>query len=306
MRLPRMEAIALAPTATRSEPWERPEPWLLLFKELAAGRSDALEVLYDLASGRLYGLALWRTGSREDAADVVQEVFVQVAEQRRQLAGVRDPRWWLLAVTHRLAIDITRRRRRRRTEPIDDHPYLEAPTAQPRARVGCTTPLRASGTHCAEAARGDLPPSHLRDELCGHRAQPRHPDLHRGQPLSARPIEASTSVQERIMNDPLSGFEIPRPPAELREATLATAVARWSHPADVDHWRWIWESRPIRVAWGATVVVLVAMILVLPRKTARPRASRSTPDELQEVISLPRLRTGYVAATHEPRREKRS
>lgn len=106
--------------------WDSAEPWLTLFGELAAGHREALGRLYDLAHGRLYGLALWRTGSPEDAAEVVQEVLVRVAEQRERLASVRDPRWWLLALAHRLAVDVTRRRTRRPAESIEDHPHLEA------------------------------------------------------------------------------------------------------------------------------------------------------------------------------------
>jgi RNA polymerase sigma-70 factor, ECF subfamily len=107
--------------------WESAGPWLALFGELAAGHREALGRLYDLACGRLYGLSLWRTGNPEDAREVVQEVFVRLAEQRERLAVVRDPRWWLLSLAHRLAVDVTRRRRRRPADPIEDHPYLEAP-----------------------------------------------------------------------------------------------------------------------------------------------------------------------------------
>jgi DNA-directed RNA polymerase specialized sigma24 family protein len=63
-----------------------------LFEDLAAGRASALEALYELAAPQLYGLALWRTGSEEDAADVVQDVFVRVAEQGAKLAKVRNPK----------------------------------------------------------------------------------------------------------------------------------------------------------------------------------------------------------------------
>jgi RNA polymerase sigma factor (sigma-70 family) len=44
---------------------------------------------------------------------------------------VRHPRRWLLTVTHRRAIDLVRQRRRRRTEPIEDAPFLEAPSDDP-------------------------------------------------------------------------------------------------------------------------------------------------------------------------------
>lgn len=100
------------------------EDWRDLFDDLAAGRLSALEDLYDAAAPRLYGLALWRTGSAEDAADVVQDVFVRVVEQGAGLVKVRNPRAWLLTVAHRAAVDVTRRRRRRPSEPIEDHPFL--------------------------------------------------------------------------------------------------------------------------------------------------------------------------------------
>ena len=100
--------------------------WRDLFQDLADGRLDALAELYDAAAQKLYGLALWRTGSEEDAADVVQDVFVRVVEQGRRLAKVKNPKAWLLTVTHRAAIDVTRRRRRREAEPIDDFPFLTA------------------------------------------------------------------------------------------------------------------------------------------------------------------------------------
>ncbi len=103
------------------------ESWCTLFQELYEGRVRALEELYEIASQKLYGLALWRTSSPEDAADVVQQVFLRLAEQRHRLAGVRDPRAWLLAVTHRAAIDVTRRRTRRPEQPLEHCMLLSAP-----------------------------------------------------------------------------------------------------------------------------------------------------------------------------------
>ncbi len=98
----------------------------MYFEHLAAGRLSALEDLYDAAAPRLYGLALWRTGSAEDAADVVQDVFVRIVEQGAALGKVRNPRAWLLTVAHRAAVDVTRRRHRRPSEPLEAHPFLTA------------------------------------------------------------------------------------------------------------------------------------------------------------------------------------
>jgi len=94
--------------------------WLELFSRIASGEESALGRIFELSARTLYGLALWRTASVEDARDVVQEVFVRVAEHRRDLPAVRDPRSWLLAVTHRLAIDLARRRKVRRTSSLGE------------------------------------------------------------------------------------------------------------------------------------------------------------------------------------------
>ena len=100
--------------------------WRRIFDDLAVGRHAALEELYDEAAPQLYGLALWRTGSEDDAADVVQDVFVKVAEQGPKLTKIRNPKGWLLTVTHRVAVDIARRRIRRAAEPLDEYPFLSA------------------------------------------------------------------------------------------------------------------------------------------------------------------------------------
>jgi len=102
------------------------EDWHALFAELAAGRLSSLDSLYDAAAHQIYGLALWRTGSEEDAADVVQDVFVRVVEQGRRLTKVRNPKAWLMTVTNRAAIDVIRRRRRRPTEPLESCAFLTA------------------------------------------------------------------------------------------------------------------------------------------------------------------------------------
>jgi RNA polymerase sigma-70 factor (ECF subfamily) len=130
-------------TAAERRGVEATAAWRALFDELAAGRAAAMESLYDLAARRLFGLALWHTGSVEDASDVVQEAFVRLAEHRPKLAAVRDPRAWLLTVTHRLAVDAVRRRRRRQIDPVEEHPFLEAPTEDPTRALDADVASRA-------------------------------------------------------------------------------------------------------------------------------------------------------------------
>jgi RNA polymerase sigma-70 factor (ECF subfamily) len=105
--------------------------WHNLFLQVAEGRAEALAQLYDLAADRLYGLAFWHTGSRDEAQDVVQETFIRVAQQGDRLRRVRRPRAWLLTVAHRLAVDVVRRRRRHSAEPLENHPFLVAVVDDP-------------------------------------------------------------------------------------------------------------------------------------------------------------------------------
>lgn len=124
---PRPEADASSPPAVDAYTERLRE----LFAALARGDVDALAPLYDLCAAELHGLALWRAGSREDADDVVQELFCRLADQRHRLAGVENPRAYLLAIVHRLAIDRHRSRGRRREEPLESLPLVAAPAADP-------------------------------------------------------------------------------------------------------------------------------------------------------------------------------
>ena len=108
-------------------PWANPGPWKQAFEELARSNHEALGLLYDMASKRLYRLALWRTGNHEDACEVVQEVFVRLARDHTRLNNVADPRWWLIAVAHRIAVDVTRRRRRNPTKSVENAARIAAP-----------------------------------------------------------------------------------------------------------------------------------------------------------------------------------
>jgi RNA polymerase sigma-70 factor (ECF subfamily) len=111
------------------------ETWLQLFADLADGQVRALEQLYRVASRRLYGFALWVTGSPEDAADVVADTMVRVAEQRHRLRKVKDPRAWLLTVSRRLGLDVLRRRSRRPSEPLEAAGLVTAPDGNPERSV---------------------------------------------------------------------------------------------------------------------------------------------------------------------------
>lgn len=99
------------------------------FADLAGGDLGPLSLIYDRCADLMFGLALWRTGNRDDAAEVVQDVFVRLAERARRLPAVKNPRAFLLASTHRAAID--RLRRRRRASALEPEELLQTAWPSP-------------------------------------------------------------------------------------------------------------------------------------------------------------------------------
>lgn len=83
-----------------------------------------------------------------------------------------------------------------------------------------------------------------------------------------RPDERD-AVVERLMD----GLEPPQPPPELRSKALAAARARMSAEPVPDIWSRVWNHRGLRLAWTATVVLLVAghaMVVPGTGNTIRP------------------------------------
>jgi RNA polymerase sigma factor (sigma-70 family) len=70
---------------------------------LAAGDERAFMVLYDRFATRMYRAALRMLGCREDAEDVVQEVFLAAVRSRERLGEVRDLTAYLFAALYRTA-----------------------------------------------------------------------------------------------------------------------------------------------------------------------------------------------------------
>jgi RNA polymerase sigma-70 factor, ECF subfamily len=104
------------------------------FERLAGDDITALEDIYDVCANDVYGLALWSTGSPDDAFDIVQEVFLKLARKRKTLAEVQKPKNYILQITQRLGIDFyrTRQRRKKREEPIEflEPLFLESQASQ--------------------------------------------------------------------------------------------------------------------------------------------------------------------------------
>jgi RNA polymerase sigma-70 factor, ECF subfamily len=70
-----------------------------------------LIAMVDAYSTLLFRVAYSILRSRNEAEDVVQDVFLRVLEHRQSLSTVRDMRVWLIRIAWNLTLDRTRRRR---------------------------------------------------------------------------------------------------------------------------------------------------------------------------------------------------
>jgi RNA polymerase sigma-70 factor (ECF subfamily) len=82
----------------------------------------------------LYGRAHRLTGNAADAEDLVQELCIRVFPRVDELAGLDNPRAWLMRVLYRLFVDLARSKQRSPIRCVDiDHAeeYLQAPSGEP-------------------------------------------------------------------------------------------------------------------------------------------------------------------------------
>src|SRR5438876_2072757 len=90
---------------------------------------DFLARLYDDHALALFAFLLNLTRDEVDAKDLLQDLFVKLAEQAGLLEGVRDERAFLIRLVHNQAIDLVRRRRTREK----NYEKLAGETASPFA-----------------------------------------------------------------------------------------------------------------------------------------------------------------------------
>jgi RNA polymerase sigma-70 factor (ECF subfamily) len=98
-------------------------------RRLARGEIDALDELYRRHGRTAWRHALWVTGSRDDADDVVQAVFVKLAAGGADLLAIRRFRSYLGAMVHHEAIRLAREGSRQNEARAIDPDDLLAPSA---------------------------------------------------------------------------------------------------------------------------------------------------------------------------------
>ncbi len=87
----------------------------------------------------------------------------------------------------------------------------------------------------------------------------------------------------------LSGLEIPAPPDVLRARVLSAAHGALVH-APPDVWTRLARSRPLRLAWAASVLLLLGGHLLVSSRPAAEAGDRRGPGfGRQDLARLPRI-----------------
>jgi RNA polymerase sigma factor (sigma-70 family) len=101
-------------------------------QRVAAGDRNAFREVYRRTSAKLFGVCLRIFADREEAEDVLQEVYISVWNKAGQFdPGRASPITWLVTMARNRSIDRLRARGRTLTTPIDtiDEPEDESSSA---------------------------------------------------------------------------------------------------------------------------------------------------------------------------------
>lgn len=101
-------------------------------RKVAQGDRAALRDVYDRTSAKLFGVCLRILNDRQEAEDVLQEVYLTVWRRADSFdAGKASPITWLVSIGRNRSIDRLRSGKSRRSAPLDEAAEIadSAPTA---------------------------------------------------------------------------------------------------------------------------------------------------------------------------------
>ena len=96
-------------------------------------RPDAFHTVLNERSGRWYNACLRITRDADLAADAVQEALLKAWDRRDDFRGEAALDSWIHRIALNAAIDLTRRRKTRAEEELDDDSFEAAPSASPES-----------------------------------------------------------------------------------------------------------------------------------------------------------------------------
>jgi len=110
----RQPSATPAPQNGDEHPFARPDPDLDLVRlaQARATRRMAMGVLYERFRGRVYNTAVRIVGDRDEASDVLQEVFVLLFRKIHRFKARAHFASWVYRISVNVSLDHLRRRRR--------------------------------------------------------------------------------------------------------------------------------------------------------------------------------------------------
>jgi RNA polymerase sigma-70 factor, ECF subfamily len=104
-----------------------------LLARIATGSEAAMGTFYHRHEARVYAFLMQRLGNAADAAEVLNEVMLEVWRGARHFAGRAKVTTWLLGIAQNRSIDLLRRRGRRAAESLDFDVVDDSPDPGPAA-----------------------------------------------------------------------------------------------------------------------------------------------------------------------------
>jgi RNA polymerase sigma-70 factor (ECF subfamily) len=107
-----------------------------LLARIAAGSEQALADFYRRYQARVYNFAQQRLDNAADAAEVLNEVMLEVWRGAQAFQGRARVSTWLLGIAHHKSIDLLRKRGRREADSLDFDIGDDRPDPGPTAVAG--------------------------------------------------------------------------------------------------------------------------------------------------------------------------
>lgn len=89
-----------------------------LVAEFLKGKVKAFDLLYDQYSERLYRFAFMLLKNREDALDIVQETFLRIWKNRKDLSEEKSFKSYIFTVSYNITVDLLRKK-------LNERKYIE-------------------------------------------------------------------------------------------------------------------------------------------------------------------------------------
>lgn len=106
---------------TKAKPkMKNPDEDAALVEAARAGDTAAFDELVRKHHGRLYGLVYHMTANREDANDLLQDIFAKAYRSLKRFRGKSSFYTWIYSISVNMSLNFLKKRNRRRAISLDD------------------------------------------------------------------------------------------------------------------------------------------------------------------------------------------